>query len=707
MKKIIIILVLLSVSQLMAQRKVSGHIRQLIDRNCAFKTVHPFYADSHSAGIVDTLVRKATYAKLAPEVSKDIFINRHEYIELEIPYDGAAISIQLYRVMLHSDDFTIRTTKGIFEAYAPGAYYRGIIKDNPNSIASFSFFEDRLFGIVSSPAIGNITVGRIETAGNSTDYVIYSDTDLLIPQAFECSAPETGKKFDTINKKSIHSENCVSLYFELMHNAYEANGNDVAATANWFTALFNNVQTLFDNDGISTGIKSIYVWDEQDPYNLATQSAYGLLDQFAAQTPVFEADAGQLINYGGGNGLAYEIGALCTDYNRSYAKVNPNYQPLPAYSPAVKMIAHELGHTFGSHHTHGCYWNGNNTAIDGCSTGEGDCVPGPIPSGEEGGTIMSYCGNINFANGFGPQPRQRILDHIAASGCLGTDCINSCTNTISALNLTDTSMSSANLSWTDASSGPWEIGFAPYGTPVTQWQESLQNTFHLNGLSANTYYTFSVRNKCSDGATAGAKILSFSTGADWCAGDLWSDTGGTGGNYTEAQHTVTIIKPQLPDHNVSVTFENFWTQLNDIVYIYDGVGTTAPMIGEWSGYTEPGTAYTATNPSGALTFEFVTDRMVYPSEGWTASVACTVMGITENPLLKLTCHPNPVKKMLTLTNINASGLITLYNPAGQLLARKVVASAAETLDMSACPSGVYIIKVECNGSHRYLRVLKE
>src|SRR5690606_31122177 len=106
----------------------------------------------------------------------------------------------------------------------------------------------------------------------------------------------------------------------------------------------------------------------------------------------------------------------------SYAKVNPYYQPLPAYSFGVKIIAHELGHTLGSPHTHACAWNGDNTAIDGCSMSEGDCPQGPIPNNDVGATIMSYCTNINFANGFGPQPALRIRQHIEASSCLSNDC---------------------------------------------------------------------------------------------------------------------------------------------------------------------------------------------------------------------------------------------------------------------------------------------
>src|SRR5690606_3497128 len=65
---------------------------------------------------------------------------------------------------------------------------------------------------------------------------------------------------------------------------------------------------------------------------------------------------------------------------------------------------------------------GNNTVIDGCASPEGPCPPGPLPF-LEGGTIMSYCHNlndvgVNFSNGFGPQPAQVIRDHVNSATCL-------------------------------------------------------------------------------------------------------------------------------------------------------------------------------------------------------------------------------------------------------------------------------------------------
>jgi predicted Zn-dependent protease len=69
---------------------------------------------------------------------------------------------------------------------------------------------------------------------------------------------------------------------------------------------------------------------------------------------------------GGLGGVAISIAGLCSNQNVSYSDVDLYYEELPMFSWDVEVITHELGHLFGSPHTHGCYWNGNDTAIDGC-----------------------------------------------------------------------------------------------------------------------------------------------------------------------------------------------------------------------------------------------------------------------------------------------------------------------------------------------------
>ena len=99
------------------------------------------------------------------------------------------------------------------------------------------------------------------------------------------------------------------------------------------------------------------------------------------------------------------------------------------------MVAHELGHNFGSDHTH-CYGNleGNENPVDGCAVGSREarwrntCFSGTqsLPGvnsltggtpGAQNGTIMSYCHLLegNIYNTKRPLAQTRIL--VSAPAC--------------------------------------------------------------------------------------------------------------------------------------------------------------------------------------------------------------------------------------------------------------------------------------------------
>ena len=102
---------------------------------------------------------------------------------------------------------------------------------------------------------------------------------------------------------------------------------------------------------------------------------------------------------------------------------------------------------------------------------------------------------------------------------------------------------------------------------------------------------------------------------------LFYDSGGPNSNYGDNLDYTLTIYPCCDGANVSVTFNEFSTELNyDFLYIYDGTSTSATEIGKYSGTTSPGTV-TATNDDGALTFRFTSDYSVNKS-GWVASVTC-------------------------------------------------------------------------------------
>ncbi len=92
------------------------------------------------------------------------------------------------------------------------------------------------------------------------------------------------------------------------------------------------------------------------------------------------------------SGIAWLNGLCSTSTGYSFSKV---FGPAFAISNDAKLVGHELGHNFGSPHTH-CY----SPAIDHCFNGEGGCYSGgtscPAATTINGvtnvrGSIMSYC----------------------------------------------------------------------------------------------------------------------------------------------------------------------------------------------------------------------------------------------------------------------------------------------------------------------------
>ena len=711
MKKITLIIALLSAINFYGQHRVATRVKQLTDTKTSFTKFSPLTV---AAPQKTTAVTNATFATLNTRVAQNIATNKYPFIELAIPYNNSTIAVQLYRVEVLAQGFHADTDVKANIPWTDGAHYRGIVKGNSNSLVSFNFFNNEINGIISASGINNLVVGRMQTPGNISNYIIYSDARLAKSNPFTCAVTDTGvlPNYQPRSPQDALTEHCATVYFELNNDVYLQNNSDTQMTTNWMVSVFNNVQTLYDNDGITVAIKSIYIWTQPDPY--VGESSTDYLIEFYDMRPVFDGDLGQLIttNGGGLGGVAIDIGGLCSQENVSYSDVYYNFQDVPVFSWTVEVITHELGHLLGSPHTHGCYWNGNNTAIDGCGTiagyVEGDCETGPIP--DEQGTIMSYCHlvegvGINFANGFGPQPAARIVNHVESSQCLSTDCINTCLNSVSAFAVTNATLNSIAISWTDASGGPWMVGYTTANGTVTNWQETAVNTFTATSLNANTYYKFSVRPVCTDDREAESREFVTATSANWCGGATFRDTGGNG-NYPNNQHLVRTLTPETPNQALTVTFNMFNVEQDyDYLYVYNGPTTDAPLIGSYTGTQIPG-PFTSTAADGSLTFEFISDMGV-TAAGWSATASCT-LGRKEAIFTNLQYYPNPTNGSVTITSPEGVTGITVYNVAGQMLLNNAINNAT-TIDADIAPfaNGVYFFKVTNGNKQAHFRIIKQ
>ncbi|MBL7964710.1 MAG: T9SS type A sorting domain-containing protein [Flavobacteriales bacterium] len=166
----------------------------------------------------------------------------------------------------------------------------------------------------------------------------------------------------------------------------------------------------------------------------------------------------------------------------------------------------------------------------------------------------------------------------------------------------------------------------------------------ISGLVSNTTYGVRVRRDCGAGDwSPNTAQITFTT-AITC-GDTYTDQGGPFGDYPNFASQLTTICPITPGNVVLVTFSSFQTEASfDPMYVFNGPTTASPMIassnglpldipnlpvnygtGGWWGNVAPNNygpnQVIATNPSGCLTFHFVSDDVVQ-NPGWVASIAC-------------------------------------------------------------------------------------
>jgi Metallo-peptidase family M12 len=430
-----ILVSILSFSQ--SARFVTQEVKDYHSRNTDFKTVKLFEIDKSGKQMVyQNAARDLQVLNLNKNQLAKLLNEKPEAIELTFPFEDGELSVEMVRVDIYSPDFHAETNKRKVNDYKKGIFYRGIIKGDDRSVAAFSFFDNDVVGVASALKIGNVTLGK---AKNSEDFVVYNDRKLTGVNPFICGVDEmmVNEKqrvsFDPKTSKSPQmTNNCVRIYYEICNKPFIENGSDITTTLNWISAVHNNINTLYVNDGIKMSLKTVYIWETADPYT-------GTYDQnlysFSLNRPFFDGDLAHLVNYPATTSVAF-LNSLCNDNRYAYSGINMTYSNLPTYSWIIDAMTHEMGHSLGSPHTHDCAWNGDNTPIDGCGPmanypGQFCDIVGPLP--DNGGTIMSYCHLLasigkNFSKGFGDQPAALMRQVVDSKSCLFTDCFNSCTS---------------------------------------------------------------------------------------------------------------------------------------------------------------------------------------------------------------------------------------------------------------------------------------
>lgn len=652
----------------------------------------------------------AVTLKLNQSQLSQIISQKPQALELTFPFENREMTVELVKVDIFSIGFNVETDKGKVSDYSPGVYYRGIIKNDVNSIVAFSFFDNDVVGIASVKDGGNIVLGK---AIDSQDFVVYDDLKLRGKSTFLCGADEMMQNqkqkitFDPKAKAPLATTNCVRMYYEVANQPYKNNGSNVNTTTNWITAVHNNINTLYVNDGVKMSLKKIFIWTTADPY---TGDYNENLSAFNVNRPTFDGDLAHLVNAPSTTSVAY-LNSLCTTYKHAYSGIDQSYSNVPTYSWTIGAMTHEMGHSLGSPHTHACAWNGNNTAIDGCGpmSGYDEGCDGPIPTK---GTIMSYCHlnvGISFANGFGPQPAALIRTLVDSKACLGTDCVTTCAITVASVAISNITKTGFAATITDNTATSWKYRIIKMDGTIVKSGTTSTKTFAVDGLTANTYYRLLVGTSCAlENAFQSSDMLL--TNDNWC-GKMFTDSGGATGNYSDAENFVKTFYPDSPGQKLKLTFSSFSVEADyDFMTIKNGPSASSPSFAGATNLTGSRTLgpYTSTDPTGAITVIFTSDSG-YTDSGWVATFSCNTLGVSDiDKADAMLISPNPVKNNFRLDALSKIESVKVLDASGKLV--KVFYSnsvSKNSYDISKLEIGNYVVLIKTETETLSKKIIKE
>lgn len=369
------------------------------------------------------LIGDHTFLELNTTTWNDLLETHPSSLVLKIPFNGDFLTLNLHKAQLFKKDLTIGTASGndlLMSEASKSVYYQGDFEGHHGSHFALSILNNEVIGIGSILGIGDVNLGKIE---GSEFYVFYPESSLNGRNNFRCDTDDAAiERIDAGGDDRAIYDDCSGIYFEVDYDIFLAKGGVIEA-ADYMTALFNEIQLLYQIEDMTVFLSDIKVWDEVSPYYLIGDTGI-LLGLFGTTTVVWDGDLGHLVTNSAGGGLAY-VNVFCNPdqaIRKAVSGIELGFSPIPVYSWSVEVVSHEMGHNMGSPHTHACFWNGDMTAIDGCGPDAGfdEGCAGTLPV--DGGTVMSYCHltgvGINLGFGFGPQPAAYMISNIEAAPCL-------------------------------------------------------------------------------------------------------------------------------------------------------------------------------------------------------------------------------------------------------------------------------------------------
>ncbi|MGB3547631.1 MAG: hypothetical protein WBA17_11685, partial [Saprospiraceae bacterium] len=248
---------------------------------------------------------------LHEESRAELFAAAPTQLKLSVPRGAGQPLLELQLTLQPVVPLTIRLAGSTSsQTLAPGLHYRGTLAGEENSLVALSVFDGELTALISSPLLGNLSLVPLTETDPAAkleyrSYLLFNDAQLPGPASFNCGAVDSGIGYGAEELRSssggARSTDCVGVYLEVDHDIYLEKGG-LLGSINYVTALFNQVTTLYADEGISVSISEIFLWDIPSPYQGTSSSS--MLTQFQSVRQSFNGDIGQLLSYQASGGIA-------------------------------------------------------------------------------------------------------------------------------------------------------------------------------------------------------------------------------------------------------------------------------------------------------------------------------------------------------------------------------------------------------------------
>jgi hypothetical protein len=389
-------------------------------------------------------LRSSSSVRLEPVQQSQLFIARSQPVAASLPVKGAYFSInsalfdtlapqprttfpvpgfylgsnamaytlELERFDILAPGFSAVTgTKNGDVSFSPDKHllFAGRVREIPGSYVYIAVFRSYCYGYIELSQPQDTTTHRYIIAPVSLDdaepvMVISDEHDPheREPEHVLCSTDEAVHTVGPVLRQDVPAGKrgtekpkttftlTAGIAIDCDYEYYQDHGSNLSRATNYALAVAGASSAIYYRDvNIRLVVPYLRIWTSTDPYTGTTASA--LLAQFrnywnSNMTSVRRTLAHLFSGINSIGGVAF-VDVLCSDgVGFAVSGLNNNVTfPASGYVWDVDVMSHEMGHNFGSPHTHSCTWA---PPIDSCYDAEGSCFSGRV---YRVGSIMSYC----------------------------------------------------------------------------------------------------------------------------------------------------------------------------------------------------------------------------------------------------------------------------------------------------------------------------